>query len=79
MQPEEVDTVNVYVIENVLSGNVTKGLGSFGLSKNVDGDHSYLKVSVGSAMIVGARRNGLAGLQINSDRPASTFGHGFRI
>jgi hypothetical protein len=64
MHPEEVYAVNVYVMENVLSGNVTKGRASLGLSKNVEGVHSYRNVSLGSAMTVGVRRNGATGLQM---------------
>jgi hypothetical protein len=79
MQPKGVDTVKVYVIDIVLSGNITKGLGLFGSLKNVLGVHSYRNESVGSAMTVGVRLKGAIGLQMNCDLPASTFGHGLSV
>ena len=79
MQPKGVNTFNVYVIEIVLSGNVTNGLGLFGSLKNVLGVHSYRNESDGSAMTVGVRLNGTIGLQMNCDLPASTFGHGLSV
>jgi hypothetical protein len=79
MHPEDVYTINAYVMENVLSGNVTNGRGSFGLLKNVDGVHSYRNVSLGSAITVGESRKGEIGLHKNCDLPASTFGHGFNV
>ena len=55
MQPKGVKTFTVYVIEMVVSGNVTNGLGLYGSLKNVLGVHSYRNESVGSAMTVGVR------------------------